>query len=151
MSKIEIAEIATIMKPTTEPMVIRIAEITKHVNKLRKELLNISAIDNVKAKNPFVFWYSARTCDMSCHLLGQQLTASSMQDLLDYAELKVVDIYNKLYDANHLSIEELCYDDEPEKWSQERLMKEYKKLQDKVLQAKRTKSKSAKVKKDETN
>lgn len=138
------------VKPTKNPLVMRIAEVTRHVMKLRKALLDVSDKDDPKkanpAKNPFVFWYSPRTCDMSCHLLGNHITAPTMDELLDYAELQVCDIYNKLYDTNHLSIEQLSYDDEPEKWSQERLMKEFKRLQEKML---KTKTRKPRVKKNE--
>jgi hypothetical protein len=150
MSNIQIVGRTKVVKPTKNPLVMRIAEITRHVMKLRKALLDGSdKNDPTKknpAKNPFVFWYSPRTCDMSCHLLGNHITAPTMDELLDYAELQVCDIYNKLYDTNCLSIEQLSYDDEPEKWSQERLMKEFKKLQEKMLQ---TKTRKPRVKKDE--
>lgn len=136
--------------PTKDPLVSRISEITRHVMKLRRALLDISEKDNVKAKNPFVFWYSPRTCDMSCHLLGNHITASTMDDLLDYAELKVCDIYNKLYETSYISLEQLSYDDEPEKWSREILIKEFKRLQDKVLQNKTRKPRKPRIKKDES-
>jgi len=150
MSNIQMVGRTKVVKPTKNPLVMRIAEITRHVMKLRRALLDISDKDNPTkknpAKNPFVFWYSPRTRDMSCHLLGNHITAQTMDELLDYVELQVCDIYNKLYDTNHFSLEQLSYDDEPEKWSQERLMKEFKRLQEKMLQ---TKTRKPRAKKDE--
>jgi hypothetical protein len=114
------------------------AEITRHVAKLRKALLDISEKDNAKAKNPFTFWYSPRTNDMSCHLLGHHVTGEDLDDLLDNAELKVCEIYNTLYESSCISLDQLFYDDEPEKWSQERLMREFKKLKEKVSMKRKT-------------
>lgn len=153
MSKIEMVGNTKMVKPTNDPLVIRIAELTRHVMKLRRALLDGSDNDDPKAKNPaknpFVFWYSPRTSDMSCHLLGNHISAPTMNELLDYAELQVCDIYNKLYETNHVSIEQLCYDDEPEKWSQDRLMKEFKRLQEKMLRSKTKKPRKPRIKKDE--
>jgi hypothetical protein len=154
MSKIEMVASAQGAVPTKDPLVSRVAELTRHVMKLRRVLLDDSDKSDPKkanpAKNPFVFWYSPRTSDMSCHLLGNHITAPTMDDLLDYAEIKVCDIYNKLYETSYISLEQLSYDDEPEKWSQERLMKEYKKLQDKMSQNKIRKPRKPRVKKDES-
>ncbi len=127
----------------------RMAEISKHVLKLRKSLLDISKKDNPKANNPCVFWYSPRTSDMSCHILGHHIVAPTLDELLDHAEFKLCNIYNKIYDTNFLSIDELSYEDEPEKWCKERLIKEFKRLQDRILHNRPKQQRKPRAKKNE--
>jgi hypothetical protein len=88
---------------------------------------------------------------VSCHLLGNHISAPTIGLLLDLTESHICEIYNELHETNYTSIEQLSYDDEPEKWSQERLIKEYKKLQDNMARRKRNKSIKSRVKKNEAN
>lgn len=145
--------IEKVAEPTKDLLVTRIAEITNHVMKLRRKMIEDFDEDDPKkknpAKNPFVFWYSHRTLDMSCHLLGSHISAPTMDELLDYTEMKICDIYNQIYETNHVFMQDLSHDDEPQKWSQERLIKEYQKLQRKIDQQKVKKAIKPKSKKNE--
>jgi hypothetical protein len=139
------------IKTTKDPITSKIKELSIHVQKLRKSLIDVSEKDNVKAKNSFVFWYSPRTNDISCHLLGHHLVAENIKDLLDYTEIKICEIYNDLYLTNCISLDQLAYDDEPEKWDQERLIREYKQLQQKLIEKNSPKTRKPKRIKNETD
>lgn len=100
----------------------RMANLAKTTAKLKPYVSNANANNHT---NSVLYWYTMRTNEFQCHLLGKKISGNTFEKCIDNAEKFVVQSFNKFHGVKYSKIEQCVEIDNPTKWSKSKLLEQF--------------------------